>query len=400
MNSIRNFLKNSFVSAVLGGIVVAAVGLIAIDAGWIDVRSEPAPRENTVPAIAQTRPTVDTSQGDLTIGEIYERFSQGVAFISATRESEQEFSPFGMPQERRGTASGSGFVIDKDGHVLTNDHVVAGASEIEVKLGDSDTVYDAELVGQDPSTDLALLKIDAPEDQLHALELGDSSEVKVGDPVVAIGNPFGLDRTVTSGIVSALQRQIRAPNGVTISNVIQTDAPINPGNSGGPLINADGKVIGINSQIQTSGFNQGNVGIGFAVPTNTAREVIDQLKETGMVEHPYIGIVGSTLEPQAAEALNLAVSSGVVIQEVVEDSPADKAGLKAGDTPVTVNGIRLNLGGDIITEVDGEKINSMEDVINAVNAAEVGSKLRLKVVRGDKEREVTITLAARPSGEQ
>ena len=165
-------------------------------------------------------------------------------------------------------------MIDTEGHILTNNHVVEGADKIEVKLGASDKTYTAEVVGTDPATDVALLKVDAPADELHPLALGDSSEVEVGDPVVAIGNPFGLDRTVTSGIVSALQRQIQAPNGFSISHVIQTDAAINPGNSGGPLIDAEGQVIGINSQIETGGGSDGNVGIGFAMPINTAREVV------------------------------------------------------------------------------------------------------------------------------
>lgn len=399
MNAIRNFFRVPFVSAVLGGVIVAAIGLVALDAGWIDA-SDGDGATATVPAIAQTRPAADESGKGMTIGEIYEKSGQAVAFIQATQKVEQGYSPFGMPQEQEGTATGSGFVIDQDGHILTNDHVVSGSSKIEVKLGDSDQSYDAELVGEDPSTDLALLRIDAPKDELHVLEMADSSQVQVGDPVVAIGNPFGLDRTVTSGIVSALQRQIQAPNGVTISNVIQTDAPINPGNSGGPLIDANGKVIGINSQIQTGGMSQGNVGIGFAVPTNTARSVIEQLKETGTVEHAYVGIVGVTLGEDAAKALNLPVDRGVIVQEVMPDSPAGKAGLEAGDTPVTVEGIEFSLGGDIITEVDGEPVTTMEEVITKVNDASVGEELKLTVTRNGDERQATITLAARPDSGQ
>jgi S1-C subfamily serine protease len=398
MNAIRNFFRNPFVSAVLGGIIVAAVGLLALDAGWVKVEGEDRGTA-TVPAIAQTRPAVENDGKGLTIGEIYRKSGQAVAFIQATQQAQQELSPFGMPQQGQGVATGSGFVVDQEGHILTNDHVVADSSKIEVKLGDSDTTYKAELVGEDPSTDLALLKIDAPADELHVLEMADSSQVQVGDPVVAIGNPFGLDRTVTSGIVSALQRQIRAPNGVAISNVIQTDAPINPGNSGGPLINADGKVIGINSQIQTGG-SQGNVGIGFAVPTNTARDVIAQLKEKGSVDHAYIGIVGVTLSESAAKALNLDVTRGVVVEQVMPDSPADKAGLKAGDTPVTVDGIEFSLGGDIITKVNGEDVTSMDEVVTAVNESDVGDKLKLTVVREGEEREVTLTLAARPDSDE
>src|SRR5262249_1619495 len=188
---------------------------------------------------------------------------------------------------------GSGFVIDGEGHILTNNHVIEGADKIEVKLGESDKEYTAEVVGTDPASDLALLKVSAPTSELTPLTLGDSSKMEVGDPVVAIGNPFGLDRTVTSGIVSALQRQIQAPNGFSIDNVIQTDAAINPGNSGGPLINGAGEVIGINSQIETGGSgSDGNVGIGFAIPINTAKSEIKSLIENGEVEHAYLGTSG------------------------------------------------------------------------------------------------------------
>jgi S1-C subfamily serine protease len=253
------------------------------------------------------------------------------------------------------------------------------------------------VVGTDPATDVALLKIDVPAEQQHPLSLGDSSKINVGDPVVAIGNPFGLDRTVTAGIVSALQRQIEAPNGFSISHVIQTDAAINPGNSGGPLIDANGRVIGINSQIQTGGGSGGNVGIGFAVPINTAREVVRQLEQDGEVKHAYIGITGGSVTPALAKALKLPVEKGALINEVVKDSPADDAGLEGGDTEATIEGVNVSLGGDIITEVDGKPINSMEDVINAVNSAQPGDEMELTVLRGDNEtKHVTVTLGVRP----
>ena len=241
--------------------------------------------------------------------------------------------------------------------MLTNNHVVEGADQIQVKLGDSDTTYDGEVVGTDPATDLALLEVDAPADQLHPLTLGDSSEMEVGDPVVAIGNPFGLDRTVTSGIVSALQRQIEAPDGFSITNVIQTDAAINPGNSGGPLINADGEVIGINSQIETGGGGSGNVGIGFAIPIDTVRAEIHQLETDGEVEHAFLGISGGTITPDLAKAINLPVEEGVIVQTVVKGGPADKAGIEGGNTSATIEGAEVSLGGDIITEVDGKKVD-------------------------------------------
>jgi S1-C subfamily serine protease len=294
-------------------------------------------------------------------------------------------------------ATGSGFLIDTEGHIVTNNHVVEGAERVEVKLGSSDRTYTAEVVGTDPATDVALLKVGAPADSLHPLSLGDSSKVEVGEPVVAIGNPFGLDRTVTSGIVSALQRQIQAPNGFSISHVIQTDAAINPGNSGGPLIDSSGSVIGINSQIQTGGSGNGNVGIGFAVPINTAREVVEQIEEHGEVKHAYLGISGGSITPDLAKALKLPVKEGVLVNEVVKGGPADQAGLKGGDTSATIEGASFRLGGDVITEVNGKKIEGMEEVINAVNAASPGDKMELTVDRDGKSQTITVTLGVRPA---
>jgi S1-C subfamily serine protease len=376
--------------------LVAAFGWVAIAAGWIQSDGG----TTTVTQAATPIAAADNGDGDSNlVNQIYKADGDGVAFIEADvgAQESQGFSPFGEPESQGGgTATGSGFVIDTEGHVITNYHVVENADQVRVKLGDSDTAHSAEVVGTDPATDVAVLEVDAPVDQLHPLELGNSSEVEVGDPVVAIGNPFGLDRTVTSGIVSALQRQIEAPNGYSISNVIQTDAAINPGNSGGPLINAAGEVIGINSQIQTGGTSSGNVGIGFAVPIDTVRDEIDQLISTGEVEHAYIGIEGGTVTEQMAEALNLPVSEGVLVQSVTEDGPAAKAGLQGGSTPATVGGAEVSLGGDIITELDGERIAGMEELIEHVNAAEPGDKVELTVIRDGDKKTVTVTLGERP----
>jgi S1-C subfamily serine protease len=396
MSKTRNFLATPFGSALLGGLVVAVLGWVAIAAGLI--QSEGG--STTTVAAPMAAPISDRGDdGDTNIvNQIYKADGEGVAFIEAEVSSQEgaPLSPFGEPQPEGGSASGSGFVIDKEGHVLTNDHVVAGAEEIQVTLGDSETSHAAEIVGTDPATDVALLKVDAPADQLHPLTLGSSAEMEVGDPVVAIGNPFGLDRTVTSGIVSALQRQIQAPNGFSISNVIQTDAAINPGNSGGPLINSDGEVIGINAQIQTGG-GSGNVGIGFAIPIDTVREEIESLKTTGEVEHAFLGISGGTVTPELAAALNLSVDHGVVVQEVVEGSPADKAGIQAGDTSATIEGAEVSLGGDIITEVDGEKVTDMEQIIEIVNEAEPGDELELTLVRDGQDKTATVKLGERPA---
>ena len=228
------------------------------------------------------------------------------------------------------------------------------------------------MVGTDPATDLALLKVDAPADQLHPLALGDSSKVEVGDPVVAIGNPFGLDRTVTSGIVSALQRQIQAPNGFSISHVIQTDAAINPGNSGGPLIDADGQVIGINSQIETGGGGGGNVGIGFAIPINTAaRSRPASSSRTARSKHAYLGISGGTITPDLAKALNLPVDEGVLVQRGRQGRPGrrgrDRGRQHRGDDR---RRRASRLGGDIITESTARRSPAWTDVVNVVNGAE------------------------------
>ena len=391
----RRTLGSSFGSALLGGAVVAAFVWVAISAGWI--ASEGGTTTISSPA---TAPISVKDDGDTNlVNEIYRRDGQGVAFIEATQATEgpSGFNPFGQPEpEGGGTATGSGFLIDTEGHIITNSHVVDGASKVQVTLGSAESSHAAEVVGTDPATDVALLKVDIPAEQLHPLALGDSTKVQVGDPVVAIGNPFGLDRTVTAGIVSALQRQIQAPNGFSISHVIQTDAAINPGNSGGPLIDSTGSVIGINSQIQTNGGN-GNVGIGFAVPINTARDVVEELKQDGEVEHAYIGVSGGSVTPAVAKALKLPTDQGVLVNEVVEDSPADKAGIKGGDTEVTIEGVQVNAGGDIITEIDGEQVSSMEDVINAVNSAKPGDEMELTVLRGeDEEKTFTVKLGVRP----
>ncbi len=401
MLPVSRFFRTSFGSALLGGVVVAAFGAIAIAAGWLDAGDSTT---TTITAPLSSAPVANTeSSGDAnTVNEIYRHDGQGVAFIESTEPAEESSSPFNPFGEEEsgggGIATGSGFLIDDEGHIITNNHVVEGATKVEVKLGSSDTSHEAEVVGTDPATDVALLKIDVPAEQQHPLALGNSAEVQVGDPVVAIGNPFGLDRTVTAGIVSALQRQIQAPNGFAISHVIQTDAAINPGNSGGPLIDAEGKVIGINSQIQTGGSSEGNVGIGFAVPINTAREVVEQIEEHGEVKHAYIGISGGSITPALAKALKLPVEEGVLVNEVVKDSPADKAGIEGGDTNATIEGAKVTLGGDIITEVDGKPVDSMEEVVDKVNSAQPGDEMELTLLRGDDETEhVTVTLGVRPN---
>jgi S1-C subfamily serine protease len=396
----KRFLRTPFGSALLGGAIVAAFGWIAIASGWIQSEGD----STTTVAAPLAAPVVSKGSGEgggNVVNQIYKSDGDGVAFIESDIPAQESssLSPFGEPEsEAGGTATGSGFVIDSEGHVLTNNHVIEGASKISVKLGASDTTYTGKVVGTDPATDLALLKVEAPAGQLHPLTLGNSSEMEVGDPVVAIGNPFGLDRTVTSGIVSALQRQIQAPNGFSISNVIQTDAAINPGNSGGPLINSQGEVIGINSQIETGGSgSEGNVGIGFAIPIDTARAEIHQLETSGKVQHAFLGISGGTITPDLARALNLPVKEGVIVQTVVKGGPADKAGIEGGNTAATIDGTQVSLGGDIITEINGKKVAGMDEVVNIVNAAKPGEEVELTILRDGSTKKATVTLGDRPA---
>jgi S1-C subfamily serine protease len=398
MTRIKSFTRTPFGSALLGGLVVGLLGWIAIGAGWVesDSGSQAAPAQIAGAPLAEPAVSPGSAKG-LTVNDIYTQDSPGVAFIQATQAPQQPtpFNPFGG--SGGGTATGSGFVIDRSGHILTNAHVVNGASKITVQLGNGDSTptVPAQVVGKDESTDLALLKVNVPAGQLHPLALGDSSATRVGDPVVAIGNPFALDRTATAGIVSALQRQIKAPSGFTINNVIQTDAAINPGNSGGPLIDAAGRVIGINSQIESQ--SGGNVGIGFAVPINTARDVVNQLLASGKVEHAYMGISGADVTSQLADVLNLPVKQGALVQSVQKGSPADQAGVKGGNANVSIDGQPVEAGGDIITAIDGKTVAGMDDVIAAVDAKHPGDQVQLDLNHGGQTRTVTVTLANRPA---
>ena len=388
---IRRFFSTSFGSAVLGGLVVLIVGVILIEAGAIKSKEDSS--SAIVAPAALARPASNSSSKGLTVHDIYQRDAQGVAFIRSEIVQKTQ-SPFDMfPQKQQSVASGSGFLIDNDGHILTNAHVVQGAQKVDVQLGDGGT-QQAQVVGMDPSSDVALLHVGDTEG-VQPLPLGDSTKVQVGDPVVAIGNPFALDRTVTSGIVSALQRQIQAPNGFSISDVIQTDAAINPGNSGGPLIDGAGQVIGINSQIESQ--SGGNEGVGFAVPIKTAAEVASQLENGGTVHRAYLGVTGGDITPDIAHALNLPVSQGVLIEQVFKGGPADDAGIKGATGQATIAGQTFPVGGDIITKVDGKPVSGMNDVISAVNGHQPGDDITLTVFSGGHQHDVTVKLGDRPS---
>ncbi len=382
--------RNPFVAGLLGGLVVLVVGALLVVTGVVGKEEKTTIVQSPV---AGSVPSTDEGKGaGLTVNGIYKRDAPGVVFIRA-EVTQQTDSPFGMPQDQRGTATGSGFVIDKQGHILTNAHVVEGAGKVDVSFGDDKTV-DARVLGRDASTDVALLKVDPGDVKLNPLDLGDSTKVEVGDAVVAIGNPFGLDRTVTTGIVSALQRQLEAPNGFSISNVIQTDAAINPGNSGGPLLDSFGRVIGINSQIATGGGG-GSVGIGFAVPINTVKKISDQLKDRGRVDHAFLGVTGVSISKSMSDNLNLPTDEGVLVQQ--SSGPAKKAGIRGGDTQVSIGGSDILLGGDVITKIGGKQVKSMEDVIRVVDSKEPGDPVTVSLLRGKDERSAKVTLGTRPA---
>jgi S1-C subfamily serine protease len=388
----RSLLPVVVLSAVLGA--GAAVGLVAV----LDVGGGKTTTTVVQPApLAGSNTASDSDSAGLTAGDIYKRDAPGVVFIQAqiVQRTESPFD-FGLPQEQRGEATGSGFVIDKQGTILTNAHVVSGATHVSVQFQDKQRVS-ADVLGKDASTDLALLKVNPKGLTLSPLSLGSSKGVQVGDPAIAIGNPFGLERTLTTGVISAVKRTITAPNNFKIDDALQTDAPINPGNSGGPLIDATGKVIGINSQIATGGNGSNtNVGIGFAVPIDTAKQIIPQLEKSGRVERGYLGISAATVD-KSLKDLNLPVKTGALVQSVTPGGPADKAGIRAGDITAQLEGKPIQLGGDIITKVEDKDISSSDDLAAAVADLKPGKKVKVTLVRGTKTLTVEVTLAAQPA---
>jgi S1-C subfamily serine protease len=386
----RATAASNLLSGVAGGLIVLAIGATLIATGVINTDSS---REIIREVPSPTAP-LSTAGGtkSTSVADIYRRTAPGVVFVTARVVTETD-SPFGFPLEQEGLATGSGFVLDKDGYIVTNAHVVEGAKVASVRFDEGGDLVDARVVGRDLSTDIALLKVNPADTKLDPLPLGNSGRVRVGDPAIAIGNPFGYDRTVTTGIISALQRQIKAPNGFTIGHVIQTDAPINPGNSGGPLLNAQGQVIGINSQIATAG-SRGSVGIGFAVPINTAKKVIPQLKQHGRILHAYLGVTTYPLNKDIAAAVNLKVTRGALVQEVTPGGPAARAGLKAGRIH-TDEGIIL--GGDVIVEVDGEKVSKPDDVAAAISDNKPGESVEVKFYRDNKLQTKQVRLGTRPA---
>ena len=319
----------------------------------------------------------------------YERVSPAVVHITS-RVIEYSFFWGPIPQE----GTGSGFIIDREGHIVTNNHVVAGAEEVEVTLANG-SVFPAKVIGTDPYFDLAVLKVDAPAAQLTPVELGSSANLRVGQRAIAIGNPFGLDRTLTVGVISSLGRVIEREGEPPLGEAIQTDAAINPGNSGGPLLNSQGQVIGVNTAIKSP--TGGSVGIGFAVPVDAVKRVVPELIEKGYYAHPWLGFEAYSIVPALAQGLDLPVDKGLLIARIYRDSPADKAGLRGADREVRVGNYILLAGGDIVTKVNGTAVNSMEDLtIYLETKTRVGDRLTLTIWRDGKEQQVEITVGERP----
>ena len=382
---------SNILAGVLGGLIVLVIGAILISTNVIDTGDS----KTVVRQVEPTQPTGDTTGSEgRTVRDIYAQEGRGVAYITANGVTSDSNSPFELPQQ--GTATGSGFAINKDGYIVTNAHVVEGADSVEVSFdetnGDS---IPAEVKGVDTSADIAVLKVN-PDDVkggIKPIPLGDSTNLQVGDPVIAIGNPFGYTRTVTTGIVSGLQRQIQAPNGFTIAHVIQTDASINPGNSGGPLLDANGRVIGINSQIATGG-GQGSVGIGFAVPIDTAKKLLPDLKAGETIDRAYLGVEMQGVTSQLADDLNLPADHGALIATVTPGSPADKAGLRGGRTQTTQG---VTAGGDLIVAIDGKEMTDENAVADAIAAHKPGDKVDIEYYRGNDKKTVSVELTKRPA---
>jgi S1-C subfamily serine protease len=373
----------STVAAVLLIGAGVGVGAYAVSGG-----SKTVVKTVSAPEISSSSFT--SSQKSLSIGQIYKQASPSVVEITVTTNGSD--NGFGFGGGGTSQAQGSGFVYDTQGHIVTDQHVVSGASSISVRLSNGST-YKATLVGSDASSDLAVIKVNAPASLLHPLALADSDSVQVGDDVVAIGSPFGLEGTITSGIVSALHRDITAPNNFTITDTIQTDAAINHGNSGGVLLNTAGKVVGVTAQIDSE--SGGNDGVGFAIPSNTVRSVVSQLIGGGSVQRAYLGVHIQTIPGGAAAQLNMA--AGVEITTVVDNSPASKAGLKGSTGTQVVDGEQYATGGDVITAVNGKPVTRADTLQNEIAGKKPGTTVQLTVVRGGSTKTVTLKLGSRPS---
>jgi S1-C subfamily serine protease len=350
----------------VGGLVLGSLGGGAVGASLVSRNQRAATTTATTTTLVAAPSTVPGS-----VAAIYKQVISGVVTISATVGTPRSFSQ----------ATGTGFVVDTSGDILTNAHVVDGASSVTVTFSDGQSVS-GRVAGVDQSDDLAVVKVSVSSTQLHPLTLGNSDALQVGDTALAIGTPFGLSGSLTEGIVSGLNRSTSAPNGRALTGMIQTDAPINPGNSGGPLLDGNGAVIGINDSIESP--VQGSVGVGFAIPINTAKRLLPALEQGQTIQHPALGISGETITPGLATQLGLSVRSGVLVASVLPGSPAEKAGLQATGS--------ADAGNDIITAIDGHAITSIEGLTSYLNTKQVGDTVTLTVNRAGRQLSIRVTL--------
>ncbi len=372
-------------SGLIGGIIGAVVVVAIFGMFWSapqTIETEMIATDTSIPsAVGQS----NIHSKEISLIEIFEKSEPGVVRVNIQREQSEVLN-----------GVGSGFVFDKKGHIITNAHVIKDAKKVVVTFLDGRS-YNAEVIGYDEFTDIGVIKVNADLKLLHPLTLGDSSNLKVGEQIAAIGNPFGLSGSMTSGIVSQLGRLLPSGAGFSIPDVIQTDAAINPGNSGGPLLNMRGEIVGINTAIQstTGEFT----GIGFAVPSKTLAKIAPSLIAKGEYQHPWIGIAGRDIDPDLAKVLNLKDAVGFLIITIVEDSPASKAGLHGSEETITIDGINYPKGGDIILSVDGIEVRKIDDIlIHLQRAKSVGDEMVLEILREGRTTSITITLEERPNG--
>ena len=397
--------------AALAGGGVASVGVHALDSTDKTVTTTVEAAPGSTDNGGNTSPGVDANaafarSGGKSVSSIYKQDAPGVVTITSTVTSSTsgDFNPFGPGQSQQETAQGSGFVIDKEGRILTNAHVVEGATSVVVAFEDGVSAK-ATVLGRDSLYDLAVIKVDVPSSELHPLKLGTVTNVQVGDPVVAIGNPFGYAQTVTAGIVSAKGRLISSPEGDNkfIPGAIQTDAAINHGNSGGPLIDRHGDVIAINAQIadpSITGTNA-NAGVGFAIPIDLAKRALSNLESGKPASHPYLGIRVDALNASVSAQNSKLPSEGLLIAGVAKDSPAAAAGLKAGSESLSVGGQSYCVGGDVITAINGHAVSTLDDLQERISGYAAGDKLKLAVTGGDgSKRTVTLTVGSIPAQRQ
>ncbi|PYS17572.1 MAG: hypothetical protein DMG17_09195 [Acidobacteria bacterium] len=389
-------MKNLIKVAFLSSIITAAMVYVILE--WKPIRSDfSQPPEvswaSTSAGISTAVPPPGLSEEERNNIEIYQRYSPGVVNITTTTIG-YDFFLRPVPME---SGTGSGAVIDDQGHIVTNFHVVRGAETLEVTLPDK-SKHEARVVGADPNNDIAVIQINVPRGRLTSVPLGTSKGLQVGQKVLAIGNPYGLERTLTTGVISSLGRSIQAENGRIIEDIIQTDAAINPGNSGGPLLNSQGQMIGINTAIY-SPSNSGSVGIGFAIPADTVRRITGDLLTTGYVRHAWLGI-GSTVNladfPGLANALRLNTERGLMIVDTYQNSPASRAGLRGATDEVRIGRRRWPVGGDVLLEFQGKAINSVQELASEVDRYKAGDRVTVTVLRGNRKIDVPVTLEEAP----